>query len=228
MRKNHLFELILCIVLFNGTLYSQKVDFQLKYGADPLLYNGKLYRFFQPASTKGNPFLFEKFNNGEITLRGEVFTDLLLNFDIFNKQLILQYTSSNGGINKIVISEAWLEHFKINGSAFEPVKLEQSNEVLCKVIKSDRFLVAYDFRKELVKDNEIGATNMQFSKPIRTSFLISTNKIGKYTNNRSFLSYFSEEHKQEIKKYIRKYRISVKKSTDHEIAELLNFCDSLI
>ena len=228
--KNPLYKLVLLLTLFfSSGVYSQKViDFQKIYGSDPLLYNGRLYRFYQPASTKGYPFLYEKFSIGEIKLRGQHYPDQLINFDIHNGQLVLQYTSPDGGINRIIVSEAWLENFEVNGSVFEPVDIGNSNIAICKVLKADKISLAYNLRKDLIMDNTIGAVNMQFSKPIRTAYLVSPNKSQRYTNNKSFISFFDDNIQQEIKKYMRKNRINVKKSGDQEMTGLLNFCSTLI
>ncbi|HLN53571.1 MAG TPA: hypothetical protein VK212_07665 [Lentimicrobium sp.] len=227
--KNVLFPLmVFSMFLINGRVYSQKsVDFQKVYGSDPLLFNGKLYRFYA-GLTKGTPFLFDKFNNGTITLRGQVYEDQSINFDIYNRQLVLQYISESGGINRIIVSEAWLESFEVNGSVFEPVELGDSVPVLCKVLKTDQLKLVYELRKEMIMDNTISSTRMQFSSPIRINYLASRDKLHRYTNNRTFVSFFDEQHKQELKKFLRKNRINVKKSGDQEMMSLLTYCSQLI
>lgn len=229
--KNCILQLLFIFlqILVSCNIYSQQpIDFTFHYGADPLLYNGRLYRLYQPVSTKGTSFLYEKFYYGDVTLRGKVYTDMLINFDILNRHLVLQYTSESGGINRIIVSDAWLESFSMNGSTFEPVFIGDSIPVLCKVLKNDNLMLAYELRKEIIMDSNIGATNMQFSKPIKTSFLISKNKLHRYTSNKTFISFFNESYHQELKKFLRKNKINVKKSGDQEMMNLLNYCSTLL
>lgn len=220
--------LLAIISICNQGLSQRSFDFTKAYGSDPLLLNGKFYRYYQPIITKGSPYLFEKFSNGNVILRGKVYTDLLINFDILNRHLVLQYTSESGGINRIIVSDAWLESFSMNGSTFEPVFIGDSIPVLCKVLKNDNLMLAYELRKEIIMDSNIGATNMQFSKPIKTSFLISKNKLHRYTSNKTFISFFNESYHQELKKFLRKNKINVKKSGDQEMMNLLNYCSTLL
>jgi hypothetical protein len=77
------------------------------YGSDPLLYNGRVYRFFTPLNTLGNQFFADpQFETGSVTIRGVTYTTLNINYDIYNQQLILEYKNNFGAKNLIIISDA--------------------------------------------------------------------------------------------------------------------------
>ena len=42
----------------------------------------------------------------------------MLNYDIYNQQLILKYKNNIGAANLIIISDAWLESFSFKGHKF--------------------------------------------------------------------------------------------------------------
>ncbi len=115
---------ILVIVLFtlSGLLKSQdgagiadKV-----YGLDPTLYNGKKYTYFLPASTGSHQYLFSPdYVSGSVTINGKTYEGILLNYDIYNQQLLLKFADETGAMNILEVSGAWLESFLIGTTGFE-------------------------------------------------------------------------------------------------------------
>ena len=133
------------------------------YGSDPDLCNGRLYIFYVPSNTKGNQFFTDRqFDIGSATLRGVNYTDLLLNYDIYNHQLILKYTTNTGGVNQIIISDAWLEKFGFKGLDFEIITTQFLEKRIFQVLGNGPFRILYYWRKDLNLDSSVGATNLVF------------------------------------------------------------------
>jgi hypothetical protein len=207
--------------------FTMMTDNQI-YGLDPLLYNGRLYSYFVPASTKGTPFIMgPEYNTGSVTIRGITYNDLLLNYDIYNQQLILQFKALAGNEQLLVISEAWLEAFTLGDKHFEFLPIEDSTNQLSQVLGDGKIRVLYTWKKNLSLDNSYGATNYIFSKPLREFYLVTDSDLEKYKNNRSFTALFDPVNQSLVKKYLRQQKIKMKKANDREIIKLLNYCNTL-
>lgn len=196
--------------------------------SDPLLYNGKKYTFFFPLSTGGHQFLSDQqFETGAVTIRGVTYTGLLLNYDIYNQQLVLQYVNDLGARNQIVLSDAWLESFSINEKDFELIRTSDSLKQIYQVIGNGQYRILYKWKKELVMDGFVGATNHTFTAPRKEMNLWSDTRIFRYTNNKTFYSLFVPGKKERIIEYLRTNRINVKKSTDSTLNRMVYYINTL-
>jgi hypothetical protein len=198
------------------------------YGSDPLLYNGRLYTAFYGMNAENNQYLASsQFEPGSVTLRGVTFTDLLLNYDIYNQQLLLEYTGNPGLTSVIILSEAWLETFSIKDKKFRIFPVSDEVNRIYQEIGSGQTRILYFWKKYLQFDNTIGKSKRTFSNPIREMSLLTDGKIVKYWNNRSFVNLFSPEKKKGIREYINSRRINVKKASDEIMEQLIIFCNTL-
>lgn len=198
------------------------------YGLDPLLYNGKIYNFVPPAAIEGTPYFDgADFVKGSIKLRGVTYENLPLKFDLLHQQLILQYKNNLGAVNQIVISDAWLEAFNLEGHHFEMHSNMDSLKGIYEVMGNGTYRILYTWRKELLLDSRLGATNRLFSVPKRETYLLAGTKLSKYTSNGHFAALFGPSQQVIIKKYLRQRKINVKKASDQTITELINYCNTI-
>jgi hypothetical protein len=228
---NSTFRILIAILLYftSFVAHSQQVSrLDAAYGLDPLLYNGKLYRYYVAPGTIGTPFIYgNEFSRGWVKIRGVTFDNVLLNYDIYNQQLVYKYANPDGGINHLIISDAWLEAFHFFGSDFELHALPDTVRRIYRVLGQGPMRIMYYSLKELKIDTPLGATNLRFSSPIQTSWLYKDSTLLKFTNNRSFVRLFNEDKRPELKKFMRANRINVKKSDDSELRKLLEFCNTI-
>lgn len=197
------------------------------YGLDPLLYNGRFYRYHVASSTIGTPFIYgNEFNRGWVKLRGVTYNSVMLNYDIFNQQLVYKYANDDGGINQIIVSDAWLEAFHFFGSDFEVHALPDTVKRIYRVLGKGPVRIMYYSMKVLKVDSPLGATNLRFSSTIQTSWLYKDSTLSRFTNNRSFVRLFGEDQRPELKKFMRNDRINVKRSDDSALIKLLEFCNT--
>ena len=123
--RNKLLPLFLLLLLtavssINAFAQASSVNHDPVYGFDHLLYNGKVYSFYPLPGTGGTQYLFDTFDSlGSITVRGVTYTNISLNYDIYNQLLILKYKNAFGSQSMIEISYAWLEKAIIWGINFE-------------------------------------------------------------------------------------------------------------
>ncbi len=198
------------------------------FGSDPLLYNGRFYTFSVPLKTGGNQFLHgAEFEKGSVSIRGVKYNDLILNYDVFNQQLVLKYNTSSGAVSFIVLSDAWLESFTLGGLFFEQIVLSDSTKHIYQVIGSGPNRILYSWTKKLSLDNFVGTRNHVFSEPRKEMFLLSDNHCSNFWNNRSFSAIFTER-RTDINKYLRKEKINVKKAPDKLMYQLINYCNNIL
>lgn len=200
------------------------------YGLDPQLHNGKPYNYFKQSNILGNQFLVdEPFTKGELTIRGIKFTNIYLNYDLYEQEVLLKYHNSNGYASILKISKAWLEEFSIGKSNFKFIALNGFPEKkIYQVIglHTDSIQIYYFIKKELLFNNEYGKSNYTFT-PKRSSYLLINGVLHPYSNNKTFIKSFDKNTQSLLKKYLRNNKINVKKSTDATMEQLINYCNSL-
>lgn len=198
------------------------------YGFDPLLYNGRVYYFYPKPGTLGSPYLFDSFDeSGSITVRGITFTNLALNYDIYNQKLVLKYVNAIGSTTLIEISFATLEKANLGGSNFEVVTDANSANRLYQVIGNGIEKIMVYRSKELLIDNLKSNKNHYFSQGSKDMFLMTNGHLISFRNNRSFVKAFNISRQSFIKTYIRSQRIKVKTASDQSMTELINYCNTL-
>lgn len=197
------------------------------FGSDPLLFNGRYYTFSPPLNTGGNQFLQDtNFEEGSVTIRGVKYNGLMLNYDVYNQQLVLKYSTREDAVNFIVLSDAWLESFTVGGLQFENIALPDSTKQTFQVIGSGPDRILYSWEKKLSLDNFVGAKNHVFSEARKQMFLLSNSRILSFSNNKSFSSLFNEL-RSDVIKYIRGEKINVKRAPDKIMYQLINYCNSI-
>ena len=229
--KHLLKHLSIAIALATNSLivFAQKTDNQDPiYGFDPLLYNGSTYSFFPRPGTGGSQYLVNEFDsNGAITLRGVTFTGLVLNYDIFNQQLVLKYINPTGAKSLMAISAAWLEKFELGGCHFETFAKADTIKSIFQVLGNGRDKILFSFGKELLLDSFKSNSNHYFSETRKGMFILTHGGITGFKNNHGFIAGFSTSKHDSIKKYLRKNNIKVKKASNWQMTELINYCNTL-
>ena len=198
------------------------------YGYDPLLYNGRVYYFYPQPGTGGTQYLLDAFDtHGTITLRGVTYTNLTINYDIYNQLLVLKYKNAIGSASLIEISEAWLEKFDLEGRHFEILTGNDTTKRIYQVVGKGNDKILYFREKQMLLHNLEVSGLYYFSKVIKEMYVLSGKRLVKFSNNRSFIAAFSPSEKELIKKYLRKNNLNVKKANDFKMNELINYCNTL-
>lgn len=198
------------------------------YGLDPLLHNGRNYSFSLSYETVGHPFIHTKnYEPGYIVIRDEKFENILLNYDIYNQEVILKYQDIHGANNLIKLSKAWLRMFYLRNNEFVLMKTEDGQQGFFKVIGSESLKVLYSWQKKMSLSNVAGKSNYQFSEPVKTMYLFKNEEFFRFRNNKSFLAYFDPGKRDSIKKYLTENGINVKRVSDENMLNLITFCSHI-
>ena len=198
------------------------------YGSDPSLYNGRHYTFFLPLNAGGSQYFSgRQFESGSATIRGVTYNGLVLNYDIYNQQLILQYKSNLGATGLIIISDAWLESFSFKDLNFEMISSPDTLKRIFQVLGTGPSRILYFWKKDLNLESFQGSTNHIFSASIKEMNVYTGNRILRYRNNNTFCSLFDSVKRNAVKVYLRKNNIKVKKATDQVMTGLICYCNSV-
>ena len=232
VRLKFLARFIFLIAMASGT-FAASAQLTAKnpdqvYGYDPLLYNGMFYYYTAPPHTTGTQYLFDSFDeHASLLLRGLTYTNLALNLDILNQQLILKYTNSMGSPSMIQVSFAWLENFEIHNKHFEIIATADTTKEIFQVLGVGPSKVLYFHSRKLLVENLTESTDRFFSRIQKQLYVYNGGKKVKYKNNRTFVAAFGEAQHELIRKYIRKHNVVVQKATDQQMTELINYCNTL-
>jgi len=197
------------------------------YGLDPLLYNGKKYTYFLPPGTGGNQFLFSPdFFIGEVTIKGISFEGITLNYDIFNQQLLFQYADETGAFNIIEISRAWLESFRLGDIYFQYLSFDNGARFY-QVLGDGPYFILYYWRKDLKLDAAYGATHFTFTPSLKSQYVLISGELLPFRNKRGLISIFNPENKQEIRDFMHRNKINIKKASEQAMTQLINYIGNL-
>ena len=197
------------------------------YGLDPLLYNGRIYSYHIPSGTAGTPYYHgASFVDGTVTLRGVKYTDLPLKYDVINQQLILQYQLREGGVQQLILSEAWLENFTIGNTYFEMIPVRDTIRQIAQVIGTGPRRIVNTWTKELKLDSRLGSRSYVFTKAKKRAYLQTGQTCREFLKNKSFIVLFEERHQPEVRKYLQRHHLNLKKANDTALTELIHFCNT--
>ncbi|MCK9400115.1 MAG: hypothetical protein M0Q51_09010 [Bacteroidales bacterium] len=221
--------LVIILFSFSVNLISQDAasDMDRVYGLDPLLHNGKKYAYFLPPGTGGNQFLLSPdYLIGDVTIKGEYFEGIALNYDIYNQQLLFQYINETGTFNIIEISKAWLESFRLGNLEFQNLSFK-NNQRFYQILGDGPLFILYYWRKDLKLDATYGAKNFTFTLPLKSKYVLIGDQLHPFRNKRSLISLFDPGLVPEIKNYMHENNIRIKNASDKTMTELINYIGNL-
>lgn len=221
--------LVLFLSGFSGILISQDNSLEMDrvYGLDPLLYNGEKYTYFLPPGTGGNQFLFSPdYFVGKVIIKGKSFEGITLNYDLYNQQLLLRYADETGAFNIIEISKVWLENFRLGDKVFQYLTFDDGPRFYQVLGNGPLFILLY-WQKDLKLDASYGSTHFTFTPSLKSQYVLSGGKLLPFKNKRSLLALFDPVQKVEIRDYMQRNKIKLKKALDQDLTKLIIFIGNL-
>jgi hypothetical protein len=192
-----------------------------------ILYNGRAWRNLY-YRIRGDQFLFTNaFMKGSVTIDGQTFDKLLLCYDIFNDELVI---NTELGIliqlNKEMIDFFSLE-FNNKNYKFRRLDADSVNSLSgnVNVLYEDGLSLYVKYRKEillLAVDNKFDLFNESSKVYMKKEGVIY--RIG---SKGEFLNLL-KDHKQEIHKFLKSNNIHLSKSNPESMAQVLGFYEKLL
>jgi len=215
------------ILIQNVTTCSQEKINSI-YGLNPLLYNGQVYSYTLPASVQGNQYLSNnEFISGSVTIHDKTFHDLLLNYDIYNQEIILKF-ESDYKTSRIKLNKEKINSFSLGPKNFKLIKDKEHNSFqIYQLFGQGKYVALYYWKKTLDLIDKSGNTYWSFSRPQKTMYLQIKNQKYKFKNKRNLLSHFEKSQKNKIKNYLKENKINIKRISDIQLTQLINFCNNL-
>jgi hypothetical protein len=179
------------------------------------------------------PFFFSREKlNASLNANSRKYKNIKLQYDTFQDELIYTDTSRivNSEFPRIALNKDIIESFTlyINGNIynFKHIRFPGSHDKrlqdgFYEVVYEGSLLFIIKHRSSLY--NKEGLNEYKYS-PER--FILIGDKSYKITNKKNLLLIF-KDHAQEIKDYLHKSRIKVKKATKEEIVAIINYYDTL-
>ncbi len=193
-------------------------------GLDNRLYNGRYYTYFPSSSVGGNQFLKNKeYPKGNVWKMGVEFDNVLLNYDVYNQNIVLKFNDTEGAEKLIAISMANLDSFLLDKKLFVINRTITDDYYIFNKVeyKQCRFLIHYS--KELVLKTKLNDIQYEFTKRISTMHYSDGKKYYLVNNNRGLLRVINQDKKKEVKAFLKSKKYKLQKMSEPELLELLIF-----
>lgn len=213
------------------------------YGQDDLLVNGFEYTITDP-KIKNHPFYFtNKFEKGKVFIRGKVYSDVRINYNLVNDELILFLPPTEKSITinskKVVLNSQLIDSFYIVGNHFPLGKndlfsifvnlrlLDNSQHGYVKKICRGVNLSVYEkfskrYHKVFTDLNPFGV----FSNSSKELFIYKGNDLFYVKSKKGLLKVFNKNRKK-IKRFLKKNRIKFKKMNERDLITLFTFIEKI-
>ena len=209
---------------YDSAIYSWKKYFDISYGPDYNLINGIKYLYLY-SDIEGHPFFGEnQFYAGSLIMANREYQDVYLKYDLFNQDMILQYSPFIGGTNQILLQNEFIHEFKIYDKLFRKYSFPETGTRFYQVVTSGKIYCLYYWEK-ILDYSTLSLYN--FSSPKKISYIVKNGKPYRFKRKKQFRKLFPVQHQKEIKQYFRNNRIRLKNEPDGNMGRLLEFCNQL-
>ncbi len=198
-----------------------------KHGPDPGLINGIQFtnRYYR---VKEHPFYRgEGSSRGTVTVSGRKYEDVLLNYDLYAQQVILEYQGRNSGVGKIILVTPHVDAFSLEGDYFEKRSLTEEGPLFYQVITADGVSLYIHWSKLMVPNSNDLHYTYYFSKAGRDYLLEFEGSLHPFSGPSSFKSIFRGEARKQVRKYLRQHRFKFREAGSGKLAGLLGFIAGL-
>lgn len=181
------------------------------------------------ASALGHPYLISStFPTGnQVVINGEKFKDVILNFDVHNMILIIEYDFERLGKQRYVPPVNSVESFTIYGRKFVRLsKVPGGDSKFYEEIFSGSYR-AYNLYTKKYEVNRNNSQQYAFSDLTKSMYVYYNDQFFRYRNNRGFVKSFPENMQPQIKQYIRENKLKVRNEGLFGMQELLEYINAL-
>jgi len=187
------------------------------YGQDQELVNGLQYYNRDPRAM-GHPYLLEGWvHQGSVRIRGKLYPDVWLRYDIHAQQVEVEYMTMNGADNQVILVGDRLDEFTIGDQYFKKLKLDGEPEQIYQVIGEGRLILYIGWRKKLVPVSGDSRFIEEFSAPKRNYFLELDGSVYPFTNKKSFVSLFPKEVQKGMRRLMKTNRLLIRTASVKEL-----------
>lgn len=205
--------------------YQLKDYFDRSYSEDYNLLNGKkFYRLYY--NTIGHPFFnLDEFRKGSLLINGTRYEDVLIQYDIYNQQVILEKNDQKGQIEQIILTREFIGEFTLDGKLFRRMSFPETGPRFFQVVNAREVSCLLFWDKNMSIEGSTFTTH--FTEQKGDIYLLVSGQLYQIKNTASFIEIFGEQFSREIKRYKRRHKVSFRKVSDEGLRQLVNYCISL-
>ena len=205
--------------------YQLKDYFDRSYGADYNLLNGKkYYRLY--FNTIGHPFFNQdQFRKGSLLINGVRYENVLIQYDIYNQQVILQQNDQKGYTEQLILTKEYIDEFTLDGKLFRRMSFPETGTQFFQIVNTEEVSCFLFWGKTM--SIEGSSLTTRFTSQSAEIYLLVSNRLNLIRNTSSLIEIFGKEYSREIKRFKRRYRVSFRKVSDEGLRQLINYCVSL-
>lgn len=199
------------------------------YGQDQELVNGMQYYNKHPRSL-GHPYLLEGWvHQGSVSIRGKVYNDIWLKYNIHAQQVEVEYRTMNGADNQVILVGDRLDEFTIREDYFRKLNLaEDGEEQFYQVIGSGQMILYIHWEKKLVPLVGDPRFIEEFTSPKRKYFLGMDGSVQAFNNKKSFVALFPKVIQKDMKRLIKENRLLIKTASSRELELFMMAAGSML
>ena len=124
------------------------------------------------------------------------YQDIYLKYDIYNQDMILQYSPFAGGTDQIYLKNEFIHEFKIDGKLFRKYSFPETGTRFYQVVTSGKTYCLYYWKKEL---NFSTLSSYNFSPQKKESYIVKNSILYRFKSKKQFRKLFPVQHQKEIK-----------------------------
>lgn len=198
------------------------------FGQDQELVNGMQYYNRNPRAM-GHPYLLEGWvHEGSVRIRGRLYPDVWLKYDIHEQQVEVEYRTMNGADNQVILVGDRLDEFTIGDQYFKNLGLNGEPDQIYQVIGEGRIILYIGWRKKLVPVSGDSRFVEEFSPPKRTYLLELDGSIYRFTNKKSFVKLFPKEIQKDMRRLMKSNRLLIRTAPVKELELFLMAAQKLL
>jgi hypothetical protein len=196
---------------------------ELAYGQDQELVNGMQYYNRNPRSM-GHPYLLEGWaHQGSVTIRGELYSPIWLKYDIYAQQVEVDYRTTSGGENTVILVGDRVDDFTIGNSYFKKMRIEEdqtddpSQFQFYQVLGGGRMVWYIRWEKKLVPVSGDSRFSEEFTTPKRDYLLEFDGSVSAFQNKKSFVKLFPKAVQKDIKRLMNKNHLLIRTASPEQL-----------
>lgn len=232
--KATLFLYTLTLIFFIGKISGQQnytedwKKYDSSYGLNPTLHNGLKY-FPSHTKAKGHPFLlYSEGVTGAIVVEDKEFKHVNLKYDLYKQQVVLSFLDYTGALEQIVLNNSLIDTFQISNHVFIKNPFRNIKAEFLQIVYSNQVSCYIQWSKNYEFHNTSDGGIHKYTDEKRTLYLVQNQEVQKFRNRRTFLKLFPEANRKEIKNFIKKNKIRIKKANHLKLQQLVAYCNTIL
>jgi|WetSurSiteA1Bulk_404760.scaffolds.fasta_scaffold00370_4 hypothetical protein len=196
-----------------------------EYGMDDLLVNGIRYQP-EKIGSEGSPYFDWNVSAASgLFIKGQLFPDVDLLYDITTDQLILDKNLEHGYKLQVVLDPIAIDSFYLGNHFFINLPVKEKNTAIkgyYEKIYSGRELFLKKYSKDYIKIYD-KSNRGKFSPQRQVCYIYSHGSLFRVNSKMAFLDFYDAK-KKEIRAFMKRNKIRYGSATNEELFRLLTFC----